>query len=68
MVQRLTEGDEGIYPDENGTLVEYEDYLALELKLLAVHSHLEHALRASQLTTKGYIKIALRMLDEESTK
>lgn len=30
MVQRLTEGDEGIYPDENGTLVEYEDYVKLQ--------------------------------------
>lgn len=33
MVQRFSEGDEGMYPDDNGPLVEYEDYAALE-KLL----------------------------------
>lgn len=43
MVQRFSEGDEGIYPDDKGPLVEYEDYAALELKVLASLSHLERA-------------------------
>ncbi len=34
MVQRFSEGDEGIYPDDNGPLVEYEDYERLKQEFM----------------------------------
>lgn len=41
MVQRFSEGYEGIYPDDNGPLVEYEDYAALARTLILARPYIE---------------------------
>lgn len=65
MVQRYWHSQDGVSldPRENGDWVRYEDYAALELKLLAAHSHIERALASSLNKKDVYIKIALRELE-----
>lgn len=68
MVQRYIEGGYGVSEmeeDAQGDWVRYEDYAALELKLLAALSHLERATEAeNRVLCSGYAKMALRMLKD----
>lgn len=65
MVQRYSTDElyPEVYEDETGPLVKYEDYAALELKLLAAHSHIERAITMSPNKKDGYIKMAMRELE-----
>lgn len=48
---------------DDGEFVKYEDYAALELKVLAALSHLERASEAANLGLQaGYLNMALRVL------
>lgn len=69
-IQRYIEGGYGasdMEEDVQGDWVKHDDYAALETKLLAIHSHLERA-AASQFNSKGYVKMALRIIEEEFNK
>lgn len=50
----------------DGKYVTYEDYAALELKVLAALSHLERASEAAPHMTAGYVKMALRTLKNDN--
>lgn len=60
MVQRFSEGDEGVYPDDNGPLVEYEDYAALEAELDTLQA------KARTLTVKLPAKRNVEMMSDLS--
>lgn len=60
-------GSNWTMPREDGDYVKYDDYAAIEAKVLAIHSHLERAV-ASQFNSKGYVKMALRIIEEEFSK
>lgn len=66
MVQRYDVDSPSVcFKAEDGYFVSYEDYAALELKLLAVLSHLERAASAHKVHTKhAYVNMALRMLKD----
>lgn len=68
MVQRYefcqwSNDEAGMQAEPDGAWVKYEDYEALETKLLAAHSHIERALASSHNKKDGYIKMALRELE-----
>ena len=62
---RLCEGDINMVEMGNGDWVSYEDYAALELKVVAALSHLERATEAeNRVLCSGYAKMALSMLKD----
>lgn len=69
MVQRydLVSADRrDIEESPDGYFVEYEDYAALELRVLAALSHLERATEAeNRVLCSGYAKMALRMPEDQ---
>lgn len=66
MVQRYDVDSPSVcFEAEDGYFVKYEDYAALELKVLAALSHLERAAEAeNRVLCSGYAKMALRMLKD----
>lgn len=66
MVKRYNMVIEGNpYECSDGPYVEYEDYAALELKVLAALSHLERAAEAdNHVLCSGYARMSLRMLKD----
>ena len=62
---RLCEGDINMVEMGNGDWVRYEDYAALELKMLAALSHLERASEAAPHMIAVYVKMALRTLKND---